>query len=138
MILARVPKLNKMNFSPLIKFNGKPIKRFSTSDNLGLIIDEKLSWQQYISSLKRKISSALMALRHVAFLPEKSKITLYHSLIKSRLRYCNTVWGNCSSDLKNQLQRLQDRTARIITKGNDTDNFFCTAWLFKRSAANRL
>ena len=47
---------------------------------------------------------------------------LYHSLIESRLRYCNTVWGNCSSDLKNQLQRLQDRAARIITKGYDADN----------------
>ena len=62
MILAKAPKLNKMNFSPLIKLNGKPIKRVSTSDYLGLITDEKLSWQQYISSLKRKISSALMAL----------------------------------------------------------------------------
>ena len=72
MMLATAPKLNKMNFSPLIKLNGKPIKRVSTSDYLGLIIDEKLLWQQYISSLKRKISSALMALRQVAFLPEKS------------------------------------------------------------------
>ena len=99
MILATAPKLNKMNSSPLIKLNGNPIKRVSTSDYLGLIIDEKLPWQQYISSLKRKISSALMALRQVAFLPEKSKITLYYSLIESRLRYCNTVWGNCSSDI---------------------------------------
>ena len=82
MILATASKLNKMNFSPLIKLNGKPIKRVSTSDYLGLITDGKLSWQQYISSLKRKISS----------------------------------------DLKNQLQRLQDRAARIITKGNDADN----------------
>ena len=111
-----------MNFSPLIKFNGKPIKRVSTSDYLGLITDEKLSWQQYISSLKQKISFALMALRQVAFLPEKSKITLYHSLIESRLCYCNTVWSNCSSNLKNQLQRLQDMAARIITKCNDADN----------------
>ena len=43
MISATAPKLNKMNFSPLIKLNGKPIKRVSTSDYLGLIMDEKLS-----------------------------------------------------------------------------------------------
>ena len=104
MTLATARKLNQMNFSPLIKLNGKPIKRASKSDYLGLIIEEKVSWQQYISSRKRKISSTLMALRQVAFLPEKSKITLYHSLIESRLRYCNTVWDNCSSNLKNQLQ----------------------------------
>ena len=122
MILATAPKLNKMNFSPLIKHNGKPIKRVSTSDYLGLIIDEKLLWQQCISSLKQKISSTLMALRQVAFLPEKSKIMLYHSLIESRLRNCNTVCNNCSSDLKYQLQRFQDRAARIITKGNNANN----------------
>ena len=87
-----------MNSSPLIKL--KPIKRVSTSDYLGLTMDEKLSWKQYISSLKRKISSALMALRQVTFHPEKSKITLYHSLIEFRLHYCNTVWGNCGSDLR--------------------------------------
>ena len=96
MILATAPKLNKMNLSPLIKLNGKPIKRVSISDYLGLIIDEKLSWQQCISSLKQKICSMLMAMRQVAFLPEK--------LIESRLCYCNTVWGNCSPNLKNQLQ----------------------------------
>ena len=74
------------------------------------------------TKLKREVSTALMALRQVAFFPEKSEITLYHSLTESRLRYCNTVWGNCSSDVKSQLQRLQDRAARIITKGNDADN----------------
>ena len=63
-----------------------------------------------------------MALRQVAFLPEKSKITLYHSLIESRLRYSTLYGGNCSSDFNNQLQRLQDRAARIITKSNDADN----------------
>ena len=122
MILATAPKLNKINFSPLIKLNGKPIKKISTSDYLGLIMDKKLSWRQYISSLERKISSALMVLRQIAFFPEKAKITLYHILSKSRLRYYNTVWGNCGSNLKNQLQRLKDRAARIITKGNDADN----------------
>ena len=54
------------------------------SDYLGLIMDEKLSWQQYVCSVKQKISSILMALRQVAFLTEKSKIMLYHCLIESR------------------------------------------------------
>ena len=52
MILATSPKLKALDFSPLIKLNGKPIKRVSKTDYLGLIIDENLSSTKYIGSLK--------------------------------------------------------------------------------------
>ena len=113
----------------MIKLNGKSIKRVIKSDYLGLIIDESLSWNQYICSSKLKISSALMAMKQVDFLPQESLITLYHSLVESRLRYRNTVWGNCGTSLKNQLQRLQDRAA-IVDKNNGTENpLFKLGWL---------
>ena len=106
MILGTAPKLKALDYSPMIKLNGKSIKRVIKSDYLGLIIDESLSWKQYISSLKLKMSSALMAIKQVDFLPQETLITLYHSLVESRLCYCNTVWGNCGTSLKNQLQLL--------------------------------
>ena len=130
MILGTAPKLKALDYSPMIKLNGKSIKRVIKSDYLGLVIDESLSWKQYISLLKLKISSALMAIKQVDFLPQESLITLYHSLVESRLCYCNTVWGNCGTSLKNQLQRLQDRVARIVDKNNDTENpLFKLGWL---------
>ena len=71
-----------------------------------------------------------MAIKQVDFLPQESLITLYHSLVESRLHYCNTVWGNCGISLKNQLQRLQDRAARIVDKKNGTENpLFKLGWL---------
>ena len=85
MILGTAPKLKAPDYSPMIKLNGKSIKRVIKSDYLGSIIDESLSWKQYISSLKLKISSALMAMKQVDFLPQESLITLYHSLVESRL-----------------------------------------------------
>ena len=104
MILGTAPKLKALDYSRMIKLNGKSIKRVIKSDYLGLIIDESLSWKQYISSLKLKISSALMAIKQVDFLPQESLITLYHSFVESRLHHCNTVWGNCGTSPKNQLQ----------------------------------
>ena len=106
----------------MIKLNGNTIKRVSKTDYLGLIIDENLSWKKYIDSLKLEISLALMAMKQISFLPRESLTTLYHSLVKSRLRYCNTVWSNCGTSLKDQLQRLQDRAARIVTKCDDTNS----------------
>ena len=72
MILGIAPKLKALDYSPMIKLNGKSIKRVIKSDYLGLIIDESLSWKQYISSLKLKISSMLMAMKQVDFLPQES------------------------------------------------------------------
>ena len=56
------------------------------------------------------------------FSPTESLTTLYHSLTESRLRYFNTVWGNCGTSFKNKLQRLQDGAARIVTKCDDINN----------------
>ena len=49
-------------------------------------------------------------------------LAAYHSLVESRLHCCNTVWGNCGTSLKDQLQLLQDRAARIVTKCDDTNS----------------
>ena len=92
MILATSPKLKALDFSPFIKLNGNSIKRVSKTGYLGLIIEENVSWKKYTDSLKRKISSALMAMKQVSFLTRESLTTLYHKLADSRLRYCNTVW----------------------------------------------
>ena len=96
MIIATSPKLKSLSDSPLIKLSGKPIKRVLKSDYLGLIVDEKLSWAPYT-----KMSSAVMAMKQVSFLSRRPLLTLYHSLVESRLRCCNTVWRNCGNRKKN-------------------------------------
>ena len=64
----------------------------------------------------KKISSAVVAIKNVNFLPRKILITLYQSLVESRLRYCSTVWGNCGLTLKNKMQSFQNRAARVVTR----------------------
>ena len=63
MIVASAPKLRSTSFSPLIKLDGKPIKRVLKTDYLGLIIDDKLSLEEY-----KKISSAIAAIKKCKFL----------------------------------------------------------------------
>ncbi len=49
---------------------------------LGVVVDEKLSWEAHIAHCKRKVTSALFALRasHACLNEEASKL-LYHTLI---------------------------------------------------------
>ena len=49
MIIASSSNLKSVDFSTLIKLKGKSIKRVLKTDYLGLIIDEKLSWVDYVS-----------------------------------------------------------------------------------------
>ena len=116
MIIASANKLKSVNYSSLITLSKKPIKRIHRTDYIGLVIDEKLSWEEYVKSLCKKISSAVTAIRHANYLPQNILITLYHSLVESRLRYCSTVWGNSNNSLKANLQRIQNRAARIIKR----------------------
>ena len=53
MIVASVPKLQSTSFSPLIRLDGKPIKRVLKTDYLGLIIDDKLSWEEYKNLIQK-------------------------------------------------------------------------------------
>ena len=38
-----------------------------------------------------------------------------NSIIRPHFNYCNTVWGNCGITLRNKLQKLQNRAARVLT-----------------------
>ena len=116
MIIATSAKLNTLDYCPIIELNGKPIPRATEAPSLGLIVDEALTWEPYVQHLSTEMASAISAIKQVNFLPKKSLVTLYQSLVESRLRYCNTAWGNCGETLKNKLQRLQDRAARVVTK----------------------
>ena len=40
---------------------------------------------------------------------------MYQSLVLPYLDYCSFVWANCNQTLKNEVQRLQNRAARLIT-----------------------
>ena len=53
--------------------------------------------------------------RAAKFIPSKTRITLYNTLILPHIDYCSTIWSNSlrKQDLVN-LQKIQNRAMRII------------------------
>ena len=87
------------------------------------MIDSKLSWNQQIGHLIKKLNSRVHLLRRVkSYLTIVCRKLLYNSLIKSILEYCCTVVGNCSKGNLDRLLKLQKRCARIILDANTTAN----------------
>ena len=82
---------------------------------LGLIIDSKLSWKNHIDNISLKISKTIglfAKLRH--FVPQKTLLTLYWSLVHPYLSYGLSAWGQASEEHLKKLLILQKRVLRFI------------------------
>ena len=118
MLIASPHSVSKLtdHEKPHIKILGKFIEQVSSIDCLGMMVDQFLRWDKHVGALSKKISSAISSLKIAGFLPSKALINIYYSIVESKLRYCNTVWGNCNLSLKRKLQNLQNRAVRIVSK----------------------
>ena len=82
---------------------------------LGLLIDENLSWKNYIYTLTTKISKTIgliAKLRHIV--PNQTLLDIYKSLIAPYITYRLTSWGTASKTFINNILVLQKRVLRLI------------------------
>ena len=98
-----------------IKINGQMIARVACTKFLGVLIDEKLSWENHIKSIKIKISKGTGILNKAKkYINLSTLVTLYHSFIYPYLTYCLEVWGGAGDVYLLSLFKLQKRVVRII------------------------
>ena len=74
-----------------------------------------LDWKEHVKTVSTKVSRAIGFLRHAKnILPIGPLKTLYSSILEPHFRYCCAVWGCCGTTDIDQLQKLQNRAARIV------------------------
>ena len=112
----------KVDFSDLtLEIDNCPIDRIGEGckENsfkfVGIKIDEYLQFKEHIRSVKSKLLSSTFALSKVKnILPECTKLTIYNSLFRSHLEYCNIAWGKSNTKLMTELQSLQKKSLRYV------------------------
>ena len=104
-----------------LKFGGETLERIGHDCKtkvfkfLGVLINDRLTWDDHIFHIKKKINSANYGLANSKnYLPLESRLLVYHSLVSSHLNYCNLIFG-CSklSNLK-PLCTLQNKAIRHV------------------------
>ena len=91
------------------------IERVTTFKYLGTWVDQSLKWNEHVTNISKKISQRIGFISRLRkCLPVKITKLLANSLVMPHFDYCNLVWSNCTIDLGNKLQVLQNRLARII------------------------
>ena len=92
-----------------------PIKKVNETKFLGVIIDEKLSWDPHITALRRKLNYASAILYRIRdSIPIHLRKDLYHTLYESHLSYCISVWGGSALSKTARLWISQKHCLRLL------------------------
>lgn len=107
-------EISNQTFQPSIRETRVEVA--SNTKYLGVQIDENLTWKEQIKTVTAKASRAIGFLKYAKkYLPAGVVKTLYSSIVEPHFQYCCSVWGCCNSTDILQLQRLQNRAARVVT-----------------------
>ena len=108
---------NRRNISeyPIVS-TGHEIKTQESVTLLGVTIDYKLSFEEYISNLCQKASAQLNALTRLgAFMSHQTRKIMVQSFILAHFNYCPLVWYFTSAKQINKMEKGQERALRFIT-----------------------
>lgn len=118
----------------LLKINGKRLEQVTSQKLLGVIIDDKLNFDDHIEELCKKISQRIAVLKKIrCFMPLEQRMLYYNSMIKQVMLYGSSIWTSCTIDSLTKVFKLQKRAARVIlnadTRDNSVELFTKLGWL---------
>ena len=78
---------------PSVYFNDIPVNSTSVHKHLGMLLDDKLSYEHYLKFVLNKIKKTIGLLRKLQqILPRQSLITIYKSFSRPHLDYGDIVY----------------------------------------------
>ena len=98
-----------------LALSGKIIQKTNSIKFLGVTIDDRLSFNEHVRDLVKRISMSTGLLYRVSTLvPLKVKLNAYYALIYSRISYAITVWGKSSIGNRNLCVNALKRVLKVI------------------------
>ena len=95
--------------------NGVCIRFVHHAKNLGVILDDELSFKEQVSKL---VSSCFIVIRKLSkirdFLTYEQLRSAVSSLVFMKLDYCNSLYYGINADLINKMQSVQNSAARLV------------------------
>ena len=105
-----------------VKYGHNDISNSTETKFLVLVIDDTLSWNQYIDQIATKLCSACYALRNLkCIVPHSTLRTICYAYIYFILSFSQIFWGRSSN--ANKLFILHKKIVRIITNSGVKESF---------------
>lgn len=109
------------------------IQRVESTKYLGVVIDEKLTWECHISKIKNAIFPLIGAIKRCSKFPKNIARQIYNAHILSKIRSNILIWSICKENYLNEIQVMMNRALKSLfrldwyTPSNDllkiTDTF---------------
>ena len=107
--------LRQIDNFPNVYFNDTAIEWVSEIKYLGVIIDSKLKFNHHINHICSKLSGLLGLLYSMNhFMPIKTMMSLYHSLVGSTVNQNIIIWGGAPKCHTSKIFTSQNKIIRII------------------------
>ena len=82
---------------------------------LDIDFDYKPKFTNHINEICKKASRKLNALARIAaYMGIHKRRTLMNAFLKSQFNYCPLIWMCCNRSLNNKIDRLHERSYRIV------------------------
>ena len=95
----------------------KEIEICDQEKDLGVVFDERLSWNDHVKYIVAKAGRRVGMLGRIrCSVTAFSASIIYTSLIRPIIEYCDTVWGCCGQGNCNAIEALQRRAGRIVIR----------------------
>ena len=115
LLVVGVPQLLRQLPDFTITLWGKPISPIHVAKDLGVFLDQCLSYDEHIRKTVHSCMNKLIQINRIKHLLDKETLLLIiNSFVFSRLFYCSSVWSNTSATNIYKLQLVQNFAARII------------------------
>ena len=91
------------------------INEVTSHKHLGLIFSDDGSWHELIDHVKAKSWFILNIMRKLKFQFDRKSLEIIYIFIRPLLEYSNVVWDNWTKYESNDLEKIQNEAARIVT-----------------------
>ena len=106
---------NKNELPPDITINGSKITEVNKAKFLGVIIDNKLTWNNHIKLITQKISKGIgIMIKARKYFNTITLTNLYNTLILPYISYGIQVWGSAANTHIDKILIKQKKIVRII------------------------
>ena len=107
--------LNKIQATYTIE--GTALENVDNIKYLGVTITNDLKWNTHISNICTKANRTLGFLRRSLFsCPQNVKEADYKGMVRPILEYGSSVWDPHADMLQEELEKVQNRAARFVTR----------------------
>lgn len=109
--------LNKIDRSslPNITFDNVIIPFSPTVKNLGIFINQDLTWNYHVNEISKRIFATMHSLKRIQiFLPLSTKLLLANALLLPIIDYADVCFSDITEELLNKLDRLLNLCIRYI------------------------